>query len=141
MNVDILKFMQDNIYLVLIALLSGGMLIWPLLQRGGRGPMVNTLEATQLINHKDALVVDIREPGEFAKGHILNARNVPLAQIDVQAAGLIKNKQKSLIVYCDMGRQAGSVTAKLRSLGYENSVSLSGGLAAWRQAGLPVTTS
>jgi rhodanese-related sulfurtransferase len=138
MNVDIWKFLQDNVYLVLIAALSGGMLLWPMLRRGGMGPSVNTLEATLLINQQDAVLIDIRDVADFAKGHILNARNVPLAQIQEQAEGLVKNKQKSLIVYCDAGRQAGAVTAKLRNLGYQNAVSLSGGLEAWRQAGLPV---
>ena len=140
MNVDVLKFLQDNIYLVLIAVLSGGMLLWPMIRRGGAGPLVTTLEATLLINQKDAVLIDIRDVSDFSKGHILNARNVPLAQIDTQAEGLVKNKQKSLIVYCDAGRQASAVTAKLRGMGYENAVSLSGGMAAWRQAGLPVVT-
>lgn len=138
MNVDVWKFLQDNIYLVLIAVLSGGMLLWPLLRRGGMGPMVNTLEATLLINQKDAVLIDVRDAAEFAKGHILNARNVPPNDIESQVQGLVKNKQKSLIVYCETGRQSGAATAKLRGLGYENAVSLGGGLAAWRQAGLPV---
>lgn len=138
MSVDIWKFIQDNIYLVAIAVLSGGMLIWPTMRRGGAGPSVSTLEATLLINQKDAVLIDIRAAAEFAKGHILNARNVPLAQTDVLVENLVKNKQKSLIVYCESGRQSPSATAKLRRGGYENAVSLDGGLAAWRQAGLPV---
>ncbi|OFZ99308.1 MAG: hypothetical protein A3H35_03380 [Betaproteobacteria bacterium RIFCSPLOWO2_02_FULL_62_17] len=139
MSVDVWKFIQDNIYLVAIAVLSGGMLLWPMMRRGGAGPSVSTLEATQLINHKDAVLIDIRDAAEFGKGHILNARSVPLPQTDAQVDNLVKNKQKSLIVYCESGRQAPSVTARLRRGGYENAVSLSGGLAAWRQAGLPVT--
>ena len=139
MNVDVWKFLQDNIYLVAIAALSGGMLVWPMLRRGGGGPAVTTLEATLLINQKDALLLDLRDAAEFAQGHILNARNVPSDQIDAQLEKLAKNKQKSLIVYCESGRRSPAVTAKLRSGGYENAVSLDGGLAAWRQAGLPVT--
>ena len=140
MNVDIWKFLLDNIYLVLIALLSGGMLLWPLLRQGGSGPQVNTLEATLLINQKDAILIDIRDAAEFAKGHIVNARNVAAGEIEAQMAGLVKNKQKSLIVYCETGRQSGSATAKLRELGFANAVSLGGGVAAWKQAGLPVVT-
>jgi len=139
MSVDVWKFIQDNIYLVAIALLSGGMLLWPMMRRGGAGPSVSTLEATQLINQKDAVLIDIRDAAEFGKGHILNARNVPLPQTDAQVENLVKNKQKSLIVYCESGRRSPSVTARLRRGGYENAVSLDGGLAAWRQAGLPVT--
>lgn len=138
MSVDVWKFVQDNIYLVAIAVLSGGMLMWPMIRRGGGGASVSTLEATLLINQKDAVLIDIRDAAEFGKGHILNARSVPLAQTDAQMEKLFKNKQKSLIVYCESGRQAPSVTAKLRRGGYENAVSLDGGLAAWRQAGLPV---
>ncbi len=138
MNRDIWKFLQDNVYLVAIAVLSGGMLVWPSMRRGGGGPSVSTLEATQLINQKDAVLIDVRDAAEFAKGHMLNARNVPLAQADAQVETLVKNKQKSLIVYCESGRQSPSFVAKLRRAGYENAVSLDGGLAAWRQAGLPV---
>jgi len=138
MSVDVWKFVQDNIYLVAIAALSGGMLVWPTMRRGGAGPSASTLEATLLINQKDAVLIDIRDPAEFAKGHILNARNVPLEQTDAQVEKLIKNKQKPLIVYCESGRRSPAVAAKLLRNGYENAVSLDGGLAAWRQAGLPV---
>jgi rhodanese-related sulfurtransferase len=138
MSVDIWKFLQDNIYLVAIAVLSGGMLVWPSMRRGGGGPSVSTLEATLLINQKDAVLIDVRDAAEFAKGHILNARNVPLAQAETQVETLVKNKQKSLIVYCESGRRSPSFAATLRRGGYENAVSLEGGLAAWRQAGLPV---
>lgn len=138
MNVDVWKFVQDNVYLVAIALLSGGMLVWPTLRRGGSGPSVTTLEATLLINQKDAILIDIRDAAEFGKGRILNARNVPMAQVESQTENLAKNKQKSIIVYCETGSRSPSVATKLRQSGYENAVSLEGGLAAWRQAGLPV---
>ena len=140
MSVDVAKFIQDNIYLIVIALISGGMLIWPMM-RGRGGSEVGTLEAIQLINQKDAVVVDIRDTAEFAKGHILNARSVPLASLDSESEGIVKNKQKPIIVYCEAGRQAGSAVKKLRVKGFENAVSLSGGIAAWRQAGLPVAAS
>ena len=70
MNVDVWKFLQDNIYLVLIAVLSGGMLLWPLLRRGGMGPMVNTLEATLLINQKDAVLIDVRDAADVPPGAV-----------------------------------------------------------------------
>jgi rhodanese-related sulfurtransferase len=140
MSVDVAKFVQDNIYLIVIALISGGMLIWPMV-RGRGGSEVGTLEAIQLINQKDALVVDIRDAAEFAKGHILNARSVPMASLDSESEGIVKNKQKPIIVYCEAGRQAGGAAQKLRVKGFENAVSLSGGIAAWRQAGLPVAAS
>ena len=101
---------------------------------------MSTLEATLLINQKDALLLDVREAAEFGKGHILNARNVPLGELDAQLEKLAKNKQKSLVVYCESGRRSAQATARLRAAGYENAVNLDGGLASWKQAGLPVTT-
>src|SRR6185369_10338293 len=66
-----MEFITKNIFLIVIAAVSGGMLLWPLLRKGTGGPWVNTLQATQLMNRDDALVVDLRPADEFAKGHIL----------------------------------------------------------------------
>ena len=77
-----MKFVIDNIFLIAVAFVSGAMLIWPLVRRGAGGPSVNTLEATQLINRQDALVLDVREQAEYAQSHILNARGLPLSQLE-----------------------------------------------------------
>jgi rhodanese-related sulfurtransferase len=131
------KFVIDNIFLVAIAFVSGAMLLWPLVRRGG-GPTVSTLEATQLINRQDAVLVDVREQAEYAKSHILNARNLPLSQLDAQIAGLDKWKDKPLIVYCETGSRSGAAIAALLKRGFAGAVNLNGGFAAWQQAGLPV---
>ena len=86
--------------LVVVAAVSGGMLLWPLLRRGAGGPWVNTFEATQLINRSDALVVDLRGAEDYAKGHILGAKNIPLADLERRAGELDKHKAKPLIVHC-----------------------------------------
>lgn len=131
-----MKFIQENILLIAVALVSGGMLLWPYLRRTGGGPSVNPSEATQLINREDALVVDVREPGEYGAGHILGARNVPLSRIG--EALVAKKKDKPVIVYCDSGNRSAKAAAALRSQGYAKAVNLAGGLGAWQQAGLPV---
>lgn len=131
-----MKFIQENILLIAVALVSGGMLLWPYLRRTGGGPSVNPSEATQLINREDALVVDVREPGEYGAGHILGARNVPLSRIG--EAPVAKKKDKPVIVYCDSGNRSAKAAAALRSQGYAKAVNLAGGLGAWQQAGLPV---
>lgn len=133
-----MEFITKNIFLVMIALVSGGMLIWPLLRKGTGGPWVNTLEATQLMNRENALVIDVRPAAEFAKGHILGARNLPLAEIEQRAGELEKHKAKPVIVHCGDGNRAGGGVALLRKSGFGNVVNLSGGFAAWQQAGLPV---
>jgi rhodanese-related sulfurtransferase len=133
-----MEFITKNIYLVLIALVSGGMLIWPLVRRSAGGPSLSTLEATQLINRSDALVVDLRSAEDYAKGHILGARNIPLADLERRAGELEKLKAKPLILHCGDGNRAGGGIAVLRAKGFDKAHNLAGGYAAWLQAGLPV---
>lgn len=132
-----MDFIKNNLLLFVVAFASGAMLLWPLLRRSAGGPWVSAAQATQLINREDALVLDVRDPGEYGAGHILGAKNLPLAR--VSAAGEVaKKKDATLILYCESGDRAGKVTGELRKQGYTKVVSLSGGLGAWKQAGLPV---
>jgi rhodanese-related sulfurtransferase len=130
------EFVRNNLLLFVVAFVSGAMLLWPLVRRGAGGPWVTTSEATHLINREDALVVDVRDPGEYSTGHIIGARNVPVARLD--DADLVKRKGKPVIVYCDTGERAGKAVAALKKQGFERVVNLTGGLRAWQQAGLPV---
>jgi rhodanese-related sulfurtransferase len=132
-----MKFITENIFLIAIAFVSGAMLVWPLVRRGVGGASVGTLEATMLINQKDAIVIDVREPAEFAQSHILNSRNVPLGEIEARLKDLERHKEKPVIVACATGNRSGSAAALLRKHGFANVVNLSGGIAAWQQAGLP----
>ena len=76
-----MQFFLDNIFLIAIALISGGMLAWPLVRNRAAGPALSTLQATQLINSRNAVVVDVRTPQEFATGSLPGARNVPLDKL------------------------------------------------------------
>lgn len=133
-----LQFVKDNLLLFAVAFISGAMLLWPLLRRGTGGPWASTLEATQMINRQDALVIDVREDAEFASGHILGARHIPLGQLEARAKELQKYKSKPVIACCATGNRSSAAIATLRKLGFENVYNLSGGYAAWQQAGLPV---
>jgi len=132
-----MKFLTENIFLIAIAFVSGAMLVWPLVRRGAAGASVGTLEATMLINQKDAVVIDVREPGEFAQAHILNARNVPQGEIEARIKELERFKEKPVIVSCATGNLSGSAASVLSKNGFRNVVNLAGGIAAWQQAGLP----
>jgi rhodanese-related sulfurtransferase len=133
-----MEFILKNWALVAIAAVSGGMLLWPLLRKGTGGPWVTTLQATQMMNRDDAMVIDVRPAAEFAKGHILGARNIPLADLARRAGEFDKHKAKPVIVNCADGRLAGGGVALLRKSGFANVVNLTGGYAGWQQAGLPV---
>src|SRR5262245_52024807 len=134
-------FVRNNLLLIVVAFVSGAMLLWPLVRRTSGGPWVTPAQATHLINREDALVVDVREAGEYGAGHILGARNVPLARIDEGGGDLAKRKEKPLIVYDERGEQAAKAIAALKKHGFSRVVNLSGGLGAWQQAGLPVEKS
>ena len=133
-----MNFIQQNLLLIAVAFASGAMLLWPYVRRLGGGPSVNAAQATQLINREDALVVDVRDAAEYSAGHILGAKNMPLAKIDGGAEIAAKRKDKPVIVYCDTGKRSAKAVAALKAQGYARVSSLAGGLAAWQQAGLPV---
>jgi len=133
---SIIKFVENNLLLVAVAAISGAMLLWPLLRRSAGGPWVSVAQATLLINREDALMVDVRDQGEYDAGHILGARSVPLARLD--SPELAKRKDKPLVVYDDGGERSAKAAAALRKRGFERVVNLTGGLGAWKQAGLPV---
>jgi rhodanese-related sulfurtransferase len=135
-EVNFIKFASENLFLIAVALVSGAMLLWPAMRRGAGGSAVSPQDATLMINRQDALVLDVRKPEDFGRGHVLNARNVPLAQLEDRAGELQKHKAKPVIV-CEEGGRS-SAAAALRKIGFENVYVLAGGVAAWQQAGLPV---
>ena len=133
-----MDFIQNNLLLIAVAFASGAMLIWPFVRRTAGGPWVSTLQATQMINREDALLLDVREPAEYAKGHILGAKNVPLADLERRAAEFDRQKAKPVIVTCDSGSRATRAIGVLKARGFANVFNLNGGYGAWQQAGLPV---
>ena len=131
-----MDFIRNNLLLFAVAFVSGAMLLWPLFRKSTGGPWVSTSEATHLINREDALVLDVRDPGEYGAGHILGAKNAPLSRLgDGEVA---KRKERPVIVYCDGGERASKAVAALKKQGFTRVVNLTGGLKAWQQAGLPV---
>jgi rhodanese-related sulfurtransferase len=140
-ELSLIQFIQKdhNSLLLATAVASGAMLLWPLVRGSATGPRVTPGQATQLINREDALMLDVRDTGDYGAGHILGARNVPLTRLEGGDAGeLAKRKDKPLIVYDDGGERAAKAAAALRKQGFGRVVNLAGGLGAWKQAGLPV---
>lgn len=136
-DVNVVKFVTEwpNYLYIATAVASGAMLVWPAFRRAG-GSSLSPQDATLMINRHDAVVLDLRAADEFGRGHVINARNVPLGQLEGRAGELQKYKSKPVIV-CEEGVRA-SGAAALRKLGFEKVYTLSGGVAAWQQAGLPV---
>lgn len=101
---------------------------------------LNPQEATLLMNKQDAIVVDVRTADEFKKGHIVNAKNITVSQIDEGKFSAIENnKQSPIIVVCASGTRSAGAGEKLVKAGFEQVSNLSSGMAAWTAANLPVT--
>jgi rhodanese-related sulfurtransferase len=133
-----LSFILENWYLFAAALVSGGLLLWPVLRQGAPGGVrVSTADAVQLINRQKAVLIDISEPAQYAAGHAVGARSVPLETLETSRE-LPKNKALPVVVVCPTGSRAPRAVAILRKLGFENARALAGGLAAWRAANLPI---
>jgi len=133
------SFILENWPLILLALVSGGMLAWPALGKGG-GARVTPAEAVQLINREKGVLIDVSEPAEFAGGHAAGARNVPMSALP-GAKELPSNKALPVILLCTSGVRAGRAAAMLRKAGHERAVAVAGGNGAWRDANLPIEKS
>jgi rhodanese-related sulfurtransferase len=136
-------FLVDNIVLVLAAVISGGMLLWPMLNRGSSVGSLNTLGATQMLNSKNAILIDVREGPELARGAVPQARHMPMSAFAQTQDALVKEAQagkqpKPVIVMCASGMRSQRMAKKLREAGLTEVYNLEGGFDAWRQAGLPV---
>jgi len=129
------SFITENIFLFVVAFASGAMLLWPIVTRRGANGL-DTLAATRMINDTDAVVLDVRAPGEFEAGHLPGARNIPLAELGKRAGELPAGRP--VIVCCNSGASSARGVGELRKAGRDQVFNLDGGLNAWRQAGLPV---
>jgi rhodanese-related sulfurtransferase len=128
--------------LIVVVLVSGGMLLWPLVTGGGgMGAGLTPASAVQLINREHAVVVDVRELEEFAAGHVGGARNVPLGQLQDKLPGVVKNKTVPLLLTCATGARAQRAVAVAKKLGYDKAQAIAGGLKAWQAANLPTEKS
>jgi rhodanese-related sulfurtransferase len=132
------SFVIENWVLLSVALTSGGMLLWPVLSAGGGAGGLNPNEVVQLMNREKAVVVDVCGADEFAAGHVVGAKNIPLDQLEAKLPGAVKNKATTLVLVCASGMRSKRALAVAKKLGYENVRSLSGGMGAWRAASLPV---
>lgn len=133
-----MEFIQQNIWLILLAVFSGVMLFGGGLRGRLSGvKQVSPQEAVMLFNHEDALVLDVRENSEFTDGRIPKAKHVPMGQLRNRIGELETYKAKPIVAVCRSGSRSGYACSILKKNGFENVYNLSGGILAWDQAGLP----
>lgn len=99
---------------------------------------VKPAEAVQLMNRTDLAIVDVREPNEYLDGHLNQALNIPVGDLDSRMSELETLKQRALLVYCRTGQRAARAAAKLKRQGFTTVYKLDGGVLAWQSANLPL---
>ena len=128
------KFLIDNIWLILLALVSGGALAWPSLTHGKHS--LSTLQAIQLLNKGKVSIVDVRKSDEFSAGHLRDSKNIPIDNLDKRVSEL--DKTHPVLVVCQSGVRASRAAGEFRRAGFGEVYILDGGYTEWRSQGLPV---
>ena len=133
------EFISSHWMLVLALVVIAGLLAMDIYKRKLLGFQdIKPPEAVRLINHEEAIPVDVREDKEYHEGHILNSLHIPYGLIEKRLAELEPYKAQALIVYCRSGQRSAQASAVLRKQGFERVYKLSGGMLAWRGADLPI---
>lgn len=134
-----MDFLQANWYWAALAAVSGGWLLVDMIRNAGDKSQLSPLEVTLLINREDAVVVDVRDLGEYSQGHIPNARHIPLGELPKRRAELDKIKASPLILCCASGMRSASAVRQLKKEGFDKLFNLRGGMLEWEKAGQPVS--
>lgn len=133
------EFIVHHYLLAAAGLLILGLLIVTELKRKGLGfKDIPPDEVVRLINRENAVVLDVREDRDFEAGHIINAVHVPLGLLDARAGQLEKHKGRPIVVACKAGQESAQAGVTLRNQGFEHVYKLGGGMAAWKNANLPL---
>jgi len=97
---------------------------------------ISVPQAVQLMN-RGAVVVDVRKPEEYATGHLVSAKNIPLETLEADQKKE-KFRKKKVLVVCDSGMSSGRAANLLRKAGFDDVFSVRGGIRAWREDNLPL---
>lgn len=134
-----MQFINSNFFPIIIALFSGAMLFWSVFGNRIRNiKEVDPIAALQLINHKNAVVLDVREDDEYKSGHVLGARLIPLGKLKDRVGELEKFRDSPIVVVCRSGNRSATACVALGKQGYTQAYNLAGGVMAWQKANLPL---
>ena len=125
------------LFLALVIILT--MLVMKFLQAKFLGfKEIKPVEVVQFMNHKNAIVLDVRDDKEFSEGHILNATNIPLGVMEGRLQELEKYRSSPIIISCRTGQQSARAGMIMHKQGFTDVYKLAGGMMAWQSANLPV---
>lgn len=136
----LLEFTGNHTLLVSALMISFFVLVFSELRRKATAvSAVDPSAAVRLIND-DATIIDLRSAEAFGRGHIVNARNVPMDELGARMEKLGRLKDKPVVTVCDAGITSSRALATLKAAGFDSVYNLKGGMNAWAQAGMPVVS-
>nr|VFJ59657.1 MAG: Rhodanese-related sulfurtransferase [Candidatus Kentron sp. DK] len=136
---QLIEFSINHWFLTLALFSVIALLSWTMISPGTFGAEgVSPTEAIGLINHENAVILDVRTDGEFADGYILNAVHVPQSSLSDHIKRLDKYRSRPIIAACRSGNRSAKACAILRKHNFERVYNLSGGVVGWQSAGLPL---
>ena len=134
-------FMQNwALFLALFAVL-GLLMFDPSGSSSSSARGVSPMELSRLVNHEQAVIVDVRSQEEYDRGHITKAKNIPLDEIETKSKQLEKFKKRPLVIVCQTGNRAGKAANQLRKLEFDKLFHLTGGVVEWQKDNLPLEKS
>ncbi len=108
--------------------------------QANKGSFLSPAKAIRLMNNQDdVLILDIRTAADFKNGHIKGAKNIPLSDFAGGVEGLSGDKEKPVLIYCNSGNTVNRAIKLLKSAGFDKVNNLEGGIAAWKEANMPLS--
>lgn len=138
---DIVPFLIQHWTLSLAFVVVLGVIIYEERKSGGGRLAVNITAAVNLINREKALVLDLRPADQFKEGHIVDALNIPMLDLESKLKTLEKYQQRHVLIVCPFNKSATSVLTKFHKAGFGKAQLLAGGVEAWKKADLPLVKS
>ena len=135
------EFVLNNLLLFAALVVVMVMLIKAELEhQANKGSYLSPSKATRLMNnHSDVLILDVRAAADYKNGHIKGAKNMPLSDFATSVEKIAADKDKTVLVYCNSGTTVTRAIKLLKKAGFEKVNNLDGGIAAWKEANMPLS--
>lgn len=135
------EFVLNNLLLFAALVVVMVMLIKAELDHlANKGSFLSPANAIRLMNNDDeVLIIDIRTAADYKKGHIKGAKNMPLSDFAKSVDGISGEKDRPVLIYCNSGNTVTRAIKLLKNAGFEKVNNLAGGIAAWKEANMPLS--
>ncbi len=135
----VLEFLAQQWILAVALAVAVGLLFNHESRKSGR--TLSPQQAITLVNAEQGAFLDLRDSGDYGRGHIVDALNIPTAKLDARVAELEHLRDKPLILVCKMGQNSGAVGKKLGAQGFSRIYRMAGGMMEWGNMQLPLVKS